>query len=120
MDMIVENVKIDKIVFVETYTRKEWLWLLKECHNHCQEDRKEFIYIYCHYKNNSKMRINEHQKKGCDKVVDFKGNPLKLKLYLPLRNATEGVYLAKGGNIWNTGRRQMHYWSQRAFALQLH
>jgi hypothetical protein len=25
MDMIVENVKIDKIVFVETYTRKEWL-----------------------------------------------------------------------------------------------
>jgi hypothetical protein len=45
------------------------------------------------------MNINEHQKKGCDKVVDSKGNPLKLKLYPPLRNATKGVYLAKGGNI---------------------
>jgi hypothetical protein len=29
----------------------------------------------------------------------FKGNPLKLKLYPPLINAVEGVYLAKGGNI---------------------
>ncbi len=45
------------------------------------------------------MRINEHQKKGCDKVVDFKRNILKLKLYPPLRNITKGVYLAKGGNI---------------------
>jgi hypothetical protein len=27
-----------------------------------------------------------------------KGNLLKLKLYPPLRNATEGVYIAKGGN----------------------
>jgi hypothetical protein len=49
------------------------------------------------------MKINEHQKKGCDNVVDFEGNPLKLKLYLPLKNAMEGVYLAKGGNIWNIG-----------------
>ncbi len=31
--------------------------------------------------------------------MDFKGNPLKLKLYPPLRNVVEGVYLAKGGNI---------------------
>jgi hypothetical protein len=45
------------------------------------------------------MRINEHQKKGCDKVVDSERNPFKLKLYPPLRNATKGVYLAKGGNI---------------------
>jgi len=45
------------------------------------------------------MKINEHQKKGCDKVVDSEGNPLKLKLYPTLRNAVEGVYLAKGGNI---------------------
>jgi len=45
------------------------------------------------------MRINEHQKKGCDKVMDSKGNPLKLKLYPPLINAMEGVYIAKGGNI---------------------
>ncbi len=45
------------------------------------------------------MKINEHQKKGCDKVVDFEGNPFKLKLYPPLKNATEGVYLAKGENI---------------------
>jgi hypothetical protein len=27
------------------------------------------------------------------------GNPLKLKLYPPLRNVVEGVYLATGGNI---------------------
>jgi hypothetical protein len=45
------------------------------------------------------MRINEHQKKGSDKVVDSEGNPFKLKLYPPLRNAMEGVYLAKDGNI---------------------
>jgi hypothetical protein len=45
------------------------------------------------------MRINEHRKKGCDKVADSKGNPLKLKLYPPLKNATKGVHLAKGGNI---------------------
>jgi hypothetical protein len=31
--------------------------------------------------------------------MDSKRNPLKLKLYPPLRNAMEGVYLAKGGNI---------------------
>jgi hypothetical protein len=46
-----------------------------------------------------KIEINEHQKKGCDEVVDSEGNPLKLKLYSPLRNAMEGVYLVKGGNI---------------------
>ncbi len=46
-----------------------------------------------------KMRMNEHQKKGCDKAMDYKGNPLKLKLYPPLRNAMEGVYLGKGENI---------------------
>jgi hypothetical protein len=51
------------------------------------------------------MRINEQQKKGCDKVVDFKRNPLKLKLYPPLRNIAEVVYLVKGGNILNIGRR---------------
>jgi hypothetical protein len=31
--------------------------------------------------------------------MDFEGYFLKLKLYAPLRNATEGVYFAKGGNI---------------------
>jgi hypothetical protein len=45
------------------------------------------------------MRINEHQKKGCDKNVEFKRNPFKQKLYPPLRNAMKGVYLTKGGNI---------------------
>jgi hypothetical protein len=28
MDTIVKNVKINKTIFVETYTRKEWLRLL--------------------------------------------------------------------------------------------
>jgi hypothetical protein len=80
-DMIIENVKIDKSIFMETYIHEEWLRLLKECHNHCQEDTKEFICVYCLYKKNLKMRINEHKKKGCDKAVDFKRNPFKLKLY---------------------------------------
>jgi len=44
------------------------------------------------------MKINEHQKKGCDKAMDSEGNPFKLKLYPPLRNATKGVYIVKGGN----------------------
>jgi hypothetical protein len=45
MDIIIENVKINKIIFVETYTREEWLRLLKECHSHYREDRKEFICV---------------------------------------------------------------------------
>jgi hypothetical protein len=98
MDMIIENVKIYQTIFMETYTHEEWLKLFKECHNHCQKD-KEFICVYYHYKKNLKMNINEHHKKGCDKVVDFKRNPFKLKLYPPLRNVMEGVHLAKGGNI---------------------
>jgi len=47
IDMIIKNVKIDKTIFMETYIREEWLRLLKECHHHCQEDKKEFIYVYC-------------------------------------------------------------------------
>jgi hypothetical protein len=31
--------------------------------------------------------------------MDFKGNPLKLKLYPPLINAAKDVYLVKGGKI---------------------
>jgi hypothetical protein len=45
------------------------------------------------------MRINEHQKKGYDKASDFERNPPKLKLYPPLKNASEGAYFAKGENI---------------------
>jgi len=45
------------------------------------------------------MRIYEHQKKGCDKVVDFERNLLKLKLYAPLKNAAESLRLVKGGYI---------------------
>jgi len=58
-NMIVKNVKIDKIVFVETYIHGEWLQLLKECQNHRRKDGKEFICVYCHCKN-LKMKINEH------------------------------------------------------------
>jgi len=35
MDIIIINVKIDKTVFVETYTHEEWLLLLKDCHSQC-------------------------------------------------------------------------------------
>jgi hypothetical protein len=45
------------------------------------------------------MKINEHQKKGCDKVVDSKRNLFTLKLYPPLKNVAEDVYLVKGENI---------------------
>ncbi len=45
------------------------------------------------------MRINEHRKKGCEKAIDFERNYFKLKLYPPLKNATKGVYITKGGNI---------------------
>jgi hypothetical protein len=79
-----------------------FLWklrLLKESHSHHQEDNKEFICVYYHCKKNLKTRINEHQKKGCDKVMDSKRNLFKLKLYPPLNNAMEGVHLVKGGNI---------------------
>jgi len=31
--IIVENVKIDKTIFVEKYTPKEWLHLMEECHH---------------------------------------------------------------------------------------
>jgi hypothetical protein len=31
--------------------------------------------------------------------MDSKRNPLKLKLYPPLRNIIKGVHLTKGGNI---------------------
>jgi hypothetical protein len=47
-DLIIENVKIDKIV--KTYIREEWLQSLQECQSHCQKDRKEFIYVYCNCK----------------------------------------------------------------------
>ncbi len=96
MDMIIENVKIYKTIFMETYTHEKWLQLLKECHSYCRKDRKEFICVCYHYKKKSKMRINEHGKKGCDKVMDFEGNHFKLKLYPPLQNTTECVHLAKG------------------------
>jgi len=45
------------------------------------------------------MRIYEHQKKGCDKVVDFERNLLKLKLYAPLKTVAESLHLVKGGHI---------------------
>jgi hypothetical protein len=34
MDMIIENVKIDKTILMETYTHEKWLQLFKECHNY--------------------------------------------------------------------------------------
>jgi hypothetical protein len=45
------------------------------------------------------MRLNEHRKKGCEKMVDDDGNQLTFKLYLPLKNTIEGVILAKSGNV---------------------
>jgi gluconate kinase len=67
--MIVKIVKINKTIFVETYTRKEWLQLFKECHGHCQEDKKE-IFVYCHCKKNSKKNI---ERRGVTKLWIPKG-----------------------------------------------
>jgi len=69
------------------------------------------------------MKINEHQKKGCEKTMDFERNPLTLKLYPPLRNAIEGVYLTKGGNILeyrakNTLHKIRHIRPSSTLALQ--
>jgi len=50
IDKIVKIMKINKTIFMETYIRKECLQLLKECHSHCREDRKEFICVYYHCK----------------------------------------------------------------------
>ncbi len=55
--------------------------------------------MYCNCKKNSKMKLNEHKKKGCEKVVDDHGNKLTLKLYPPLRNIVESIIIAKGGNV---------------------
>jgi hypothetical protein len=43
-NLIIKNVKIDKIMFVETYACEEWLELLQECHNHNREDKEEFSF----------------------------------------------------------------------------
>jgi hypothetical protein len=43
LGMIVKNVKINKIVFIDKCTPKEWLHLVEECHQSCQEDGKEFV-----------------------------------------------------------------------------
>jgi hypothetical protein len=51
------RVKINKIE--KTTICEKWLQLLQECQSHSQKDRKEFIYVYCNYKKNLKMRINE-------------------------------------------------------------
>lgn len=40
--------------------------------------------MYYNYKKNSKMRLNEHMKKDCEKAVDSNGNQLCFKLYPPL------------------------------------
>jgi len=63
------------------------------------------------------MKINEHQKKGCDKAMDFEQNPFKLKLYPPLKNATEGVYLVKGGNTLEYRAKANALWKPKKSCL---
>jgi hypothetical protein len=72
---------------------------MEECFQNNQGDRKEFICVYCNCKKISKMKLNEHKKKGCKKVVDDHGNQLTLKLYPPLKNVIKGGILTKGGNV---------------------
>ncbi len=39
-------VKIDKMVFMETYICEEWMQLCQESQNHCRGDINEFICLY--------------------------------------------------------------------------
>jgi hypothetical protein len=48
---------------------------------------------------NSKMRLNENKKKGCEKFVDDDKTQLTLKLYPPLKNATDDIILAIHENV---------------------
>jgi hypothetical protein len=84
--MIMENMKINKIIFMEIYSQEEWLHLIDECHQNNQEDRKEFMCVYCNCKKNLKMRFNENSKKGCKKIMDNNNNQFSFKLYPPLKN----------------------------------
>jgi hypothetical protein len=60
-DMIVENVKIDKIIFVETYTCEEWLRLFRDAIVIVERTgRNLFVLISVTKKKNSNMKINEH------------------------------------------------------------
>jgi len=61
-------VKIDKMVFMQTYICEQWMQLRQKCQNHCQEDINESICVY----RNANMSINEHQKKRYEKVMDVK------------------------------------------------
>jgi hypothetical protein len=45
------------------------------------------------------MRLNEHWKKGCKKMINDNKNQQTFKLYLPLKNVTKGIIHAKGGNV---------------------
>ncbi len=71
------------------------MWLLKECHSHCQEDRKESICVYCHCKKKLEDEDQWIQKEG----VWQRRESFQTKLYPPLKNVVEGVHLVKGGNI---------------------
>ncbi len=39
-------VKIDKMVFMETYICEEWMQLCQESQNHCGGDINEFICVF--------------------------------------------------------------------------
>jgi hypothetical protein len=39
-------VKIDKMVFMETYICEQWMQLHQKCQNHCRANINEFICVY--------------------------------------------------------------------------
>jgi hypothetical protein len=120
LDIIVKNVKINKIIFMKIYTPKIWLHLVEKCHENNREDRKEFILcLYCNCKKNTKMKLNEHKKKGCEKAMDDHGNQLTLKLYPPLKNVIKATSLQRVGMFWNIGQSWKHYQNQSVITLLL-
>jgi len=57
------------------------------------------VCVHCNCRKNSKMRLNENKKKGCEKFVDDDKTQLTLKLYPPLKNATDEIILAINENV---------------------
>jgi len=66
-------------------------------------------------KKNSKMRLNEHKKKGCEKTMDDDGNQLTLNLYTyHWKTQLRLSSLQKVGMFWNTRQSWRHRQNQGA------
>jgi len=98
LKLIIENVKIDKILCS---------WRHPFARNYCNCFKNVIIitkrirrnsFVYCNYKKNSKMKINEHKKKG-GKKCECQRKLFHIQVVPNIKNIMEGVHCARGGNI---------------------